>query len=73
MNPATYVLALLFLAAGFSLGWYANRAYAAHGDVKSTKAKIPGFRKNRYKNGVVTAVLAFGIAVVILGILQPHH
>ncbi len=73
MNAATYVLALLFLAAGFALGWYANRAYSAHGDVKSTKAKIPGYRKNRYKNGVVTAFLAFAIAVVILGILQPHH
>jgi hypothetical protein len=73
MSSASYALVLLFLVAGFALGWYANRAYAAHGDVKSTKAKIPGYRKSRHKNGTITAILAFAIAVVILGILSPHH
>jgi hypothetical protein len=67
MSSASFALALLFLASGFALGWYANRAYAAHGDVKSTKAKIPGYRKSRHRNGVITAVLAFAIGILILG------
>jgi hypothetical protein len=73
MSSAYGLLVLMFLAAGFALGWYANRAYASHGDVKSTKAKIPGYRKSRHKNGVITALLAFGIGVLILGLLTPHH
>jgi hypothetical protein len=72
MSSASYGLVLMFLAAGFALGWYANRAYAAHGDVKSTKAKIPGYRKSRHRNSVITALLAFVVAVLILSMLQPH-
>lgn len=72
MSSASYGLVLIFLGAGFSLGWYANRAFAAHGDVKSTKKKIPGYRKSRHRNGVVTIILAFVIGVVVSGLLQPH-
>jgi hypothetical protein len=72
MSLASYGLIFIFLGAGFALGWYANRAYAAHGDVKSTKAKIPGYRKTRHRNGLITIILAFVIGVVALGILHPH-
>jgi hypothetical protein len=72
MSSATYGLVLTFLAAGFALGWFANRSYAAHGDVKSTKAKIPGYRKARHRNGIITIILAFVIGVTVLGILHPH-
>ena len=73
MSSASFGLVLITLCAGFALGWYANRAYAAHGDVKSTKAKIPGYRKNRHRNGFITILLAFGIGVVVLGLLHPRH
>jgi hypothetical protein len=72
MSSASYGLVLIFLGAGFALGWYANRAYAAHGDVKSTKKKIPGFRKSRHRNGLITAFLAFGVGIVVFGLLHPH-
>ena len=72
MSSASYGLVLIFLGAGFALGWYANKAYAAHGDVKSTKAKIPGYRKTRHRSGFITILLAFVLGVVILGILHPH-
>jgi hypothetical protein len=72
MSPASYGVALIFLIAGFSLGWYANRAFASHGDVKSTKAKIPGYRKARHHNGVVTIILALVIAVVVFDLMRPH-
>lgn len=72
MGSASYGLVLIFLGAGFALGWYANRAIAAHGDVKSTKAKIPGYRKSRHRNGLITILLAFLIGFVVLGLLHPH-
>jgi len=72
MSSASYGLALIFLGAGCALGWYANRAFASHGDVKSTKAKIPGYRKSRHHNGVITIVLALVIVVVVFDLLRPH-
>ena len=72
MSPASYGMALIFLAAGCVLGWHANRAYASHGDVKSTKAKIPGYRKSRQRNGVITLILGLVIAVVVFDLIRPH-
>jgi len=72
MSPATYGLALIFLAAGSALGWYANRSFASHGDVKSTKAKIPGYRKSRQRNGMITIVLALVIVIVVFDFMRPH-
>jgi len=73
MSPASYGLALIFLAAGCALGWFANRSYASHGDVKSTKAKIPGYRRSRQHNGLITIVLALAIVVVVFDLMSPHH
>ncbi|HXP19194.1 MAG TPA: hypothetical protein VN840_06065 [Streptosporangiaceae bacterium] len=73
MSSASYGLVLIFLAAGCALGWYANRAYAAHGDVKSTKRKIPGFRKSRHRNSIITFILAFVICVVVYDIIRVRH
>ncbi len=69
MSSASYGVALIFLAAGSTLGWYASRAIASHGDVKSTKAKLPGYRKSRHRNGVKTIILGLVIGVVVYGIL----
>ncbi|HVB41211.1 MAG TPA: hypothetical protein VNF47_00725 [Streptosporangiaceae bacterium] len=72
MSSASYGLILVFLGAGFALGWNANRSYAAHGDVKSTKKKIPGYRRTRHRNGVITIILAFVIGVMVFDMLRPH-
>jgi ABC-type Fe3+ transport system permease subunit len=72
MSSASYGLVLIFLAAGCALGWYANRSYAAHGDVKSTKRKLPGYRRTRHRSGVVALILAFVIGIVVLGLIKPH-
>lgn len=72
MSSASYGLIFIFLAAGFSLGWYANRSIAAHGDVKSTKGKLPGYRKTRHRTGIVAMILALVIGVVVFDIIHPH-
>jgi hypothetical protein len=55
------------------LGWHAGRAYASRGDVKSTKKKIPGYRKSRHRNGLITIILAFVICVVVLDLMHITH
>lgn len=72
MTSASYGLILLFLAAGCTLGWFANRSFAAHRDVKSTKQKLPGYRKTRHHTGVVAIILAFVIGVVVFDLIRPH-
>jgi len=73
MSSASYVLVLIFLAAGCFLGWFANRSFAAHGDVKSTKRKLPGYRKSRHYNGIVALILAFVIGIVVFDLIHPHR
>ena len=73
MSSASYGLLLIFLTTGCVLGWYANRSFAAHGDVKSTKKKIPGYRKSRHRNGVVTVILALVIGVLVFGLIHVRH
>jgi hypothetical protein len=73
MSSASYVLVLIFLVAGCTLGWFANRSVAAHADVKSTKRKLPGYRKTRHRNGIVALILAFVIAFAVLDLIHPHH
>lgn len=72
MSSSSYGLVLIFLGAGCALGWYANRSFAAHGDVKSTKKKIPGYRKSRHHNGIITVILALVIGVVVFNLISPH-
>lgn len=72
MSSSTYGLVLIFLVAGCALGWFTSRSFAAHGDVKSTKKKIPGYRKSRHHNGIITIILAFVIGVVVFDLIHPH-
>ena len=69
MSPGTYGLVLVFLAAGTIFGWFANRAVAAHADVKSQKKKLPGFRKTRMHNGFVAIAIAFALVIIVFDIL----
>lgn len=73
MSPASYGAVVIFLVAGCMLGWFANRAIASHGDVKSTKKKIPGYRKSRHHNGIVAAILAFVIGVLVFDLIRVRH
>jgi len=72
MSSASYALLFIFLAAGGVLGWFTNRSIAAHGDVKSTKAKLPGYRKARHRNGIFAMILALLIGIVIFDLIHPH-
>jgi hypothetical protein len=67
MKPGVLVLVILFLAVGSLLGWHAQRAHSAHGDIKLTKKnRLPSFRKTRNRSGL----WVLGIAVVLLLIMS---
>lgn len=68
MKPAVAFIVIIFLAMGCFLGWHAQRARSAHGDVKVTKGRLPGFRRTRLRSGlwviglvVVTVLVLYGV------------
>jgi hypothetical protein len=65
VGVAVFGIAILVLIIGCVLGWHANRTYAAHGDVKTTRGRIAGYRKTRLRSGLV----ALGFVIVALFIL----
>jgi hypothetical protein len=72
MSPATYGLILVFLAAGLSLGWFANKAMSSHGDVKVGKTRVKNYRKSRHQNGLIAIILALVIGVIVFDLIHPH-
>jgi divalent metal cation (Fe/Co/Zn/Cd) transporter len=65
MEPGVFIIVILFLAVGCMLGWHAQRAHSAHGDVRTTKNRLPGFRKTRMRSGI----WVLGIAVLAILIM----
>jgi membrane protein required for beta-lactamase induction len=74
MTAVAGFLVIIFLAVGCVLGWHANRARAAHGDVKATKGRLPGFRRTRQRSGLITLGIAAVVILVIYALLRglPH-
>jgi ABC-type Fe3+ transport system permease subunit len=65
MSAAAIVIALIVLVVGCIMGWHANRAHAAHGDIKTTHNRIAGYRKTRLRSGL----WAIGLIAVALFLL----
>jgi hypothetical protein len=72
MQPAEYGLVLVFLTLGLVLGWWGNKTYASHSDVKAGRQRLRSYRKARGRNSVITALLALAIGVVVFDLLRPH-
>ena len=71
MNPGVLLIVIAFLAVGCMLGWHAQRARSAHGDVRTTKGRLPGFRKTRMRSGLYIVVL-LGITLLVMSALVRH-
>jgi hypothetical protein len=57
-----FFVALVVLVVGCFLGWHANRAYFANGDIKTTHNRISGYRRTRLRSGLIAA----GTVLVVL-------
>jgi hypothetical protein len=58
-------LGIVILILGAFMGWFARRAYGMHGDMKVNKARVPTFRGNRNKAGLVVIGLLIVAFVII--------
>ena len=65
MGAAATVLALIVLVVGALMGWHANRAHAAHGDLRTTRRRLPGYRRTRLRSGLL-AIAMFAIALILI-------
>jgi hypothetical protein len=59
-------LGIVILFLGGVIGWFARRAYGMHGDMKVNKARVPTFRGNRNRAGLVV----IGLLIVALVIIK---
>jgi divalent metal cation (Fe/Co/Zn/Cd) transporter len=71
MGSAAFGIAAVVLAVGCFLGWHANRAHAAHGDIKVTHRRISGYRKTRLRSGLIMLGLVL-IALLVVSALFRH-
>ena len=58
-------LGIVILFLGAVIGWFARRAYGMHGDMKVNKARVPTFRGNRNRAGLVVIGLLIVAFVII--------
>lgn len=71
MGSAAVGIAAIVLLVGCFLGWHANRAHAAHGDIKTTHNRISGYRKTRLRSGLIMLGLVVA-ALFIVSALVRH-
>ena len=64
-------IAVIVLVVGCFLGWHANRAHAAHGDIKTTHNRISGYRKTRTRSGIIMLVLVIVVLLAVSALV--HH
>jgi hypothetical protein len=69
MGGAAFGIAVIVLAIGCLLGWHANRARAAHGDIKTVRSRIPGYRKTRLRSGLIV----IGLVIASLAIVHDLY
>ena len=65
MGESVFGIAVIVLAVGAALGWHANRAHEAHGDIKTVRRRIPGYRKTRLRSGLIVIGLVIASVVIV--------
>jgi hypothetical protein len=72
MTPAAIGVVIVFLAVGISLGWFSQKTYAAHGDIKVAKNRMRGGRRTRWRSAVWAVVIAIGLIIAFTGVVHLH-
>jgi multisubunit Na+/H+ antiporter MnhB subunit len=71
VGSAALVIAAVVLVVALIMGWFANRTYMAHSDVKTTRGRIAGYRRVRFRSGLIALVVA--IIVVLAAAAVVTH
>jgi divalent metal cation (Fe/Co/Zn/Cd) transporter len=64
-------IAAIVLVVSLFVGWQANRTYVAHSDVKTTRSRISGYRRIRFRSGLI-ALIAIVITVLAAAAVIRH-
>ena len=72
MTHSTALYVALVVTASLAVGWYASRAWIAHGDLTGTVRKISGLKKARGTNGSI-ALLVIIVALFVLYEMIGRH
>jgi hypothetical protein len=72
MSHTTIFYVVVFAAASLIAGWYACKAWIAHGDIGGTAKKVTNLRRARNHNGGV-ALLVLVIVLFVLYDLMTRH
>jgi hypothetical protein len=67
------LLVAVFATVSLAVGWYACKAWIAHGDVGGTVRKISGLKRARTTNGGIAIVIFIVGAVVLYGLVTRHR
>lgn len=70
MNATALGIAVVVLVVGCVLGWHANRTYAAHGDVKTTRGRIAGYRKTRLRSGIIAIIFVIVALLTVAAVIK---
>jgi heme A synthase len=65
MSPAVTGTVVIFLGMGCALGWFTQKMFQAHGDVKVAKGRLSGGRKTRWRAGIFVVVLAIVLVLAL--------
>ncbi len=60
----------VFATVGLIVGWYACKAWIAHGDVGGTVKKISGLKRARSHNGSVALLVLFVALAVLYALVR---
>ncbi len=69
MSPTVTTTVVIFLVIGCGLGWYSQKMYTAHGDVKVAKTRLSGGRRTRWRAGIFAVALAIVIVLALRDVL----
>jgi hypothetical protein len=69
MSPTVTTTVLIFLVIGCALGWYSQKMYTAHGDVKVAKTRLTGGRRTRWRAGMLAVALAIVLVLALRDVL----
>jgi hypothetical protein len=73
MSHTTIFYVVVFATASLIVGWYACKAWIAHGDLGGAASKMSGLRRARNHNGGVALLVVAIVLFVLYDLMTRHH
>lgn len=70
MASSTALIAIIVLAVGGYVGWHMRQAYGLHSDIKTYKARIPRFRAQRNRSGLISVATIVVVLFLMYTLLR---